>query len=72
MRWNNIARTIQAIDSSSEPEQARYAILGYLGSILLKSPENDRIAKIMALFMNSYIYSGKQGLTLSCYQASKI
>ena len=68
MSWNKVAKIINQIEE--EPEKIRYAILTYMSKALLNS-ENRRAYEILPYFLESYIYSGKAGLILSCYKSSK-
>jgi len=69
IKWENLSPLISKIDE--EPEKIRYAILSYMMKVLLNTP-SDRVAQIIDLFSNSFIYSGKAGLTVTCYLATKI
>lgn len=64
--WKIVSLLVKGLDE--EPEQIRYAILGYLGQVLLNNG-NDRIADLIALFSDSFMYCGKAGLILACYSA---
>jgi DNA polymerase-3 subunit gamma/tau len=68
-RWAELSQILKVIDE--EPEKCRYAILSYLSKVLLNNP-SDRVAQMIDLFSDSYIYKGKAGLILSCYMVSKI
>lgn len=68
-RWKGISDILKGIND--EPEKCRYAILSYLSKILL-SRADDRVANIMDLFCEPFYNSGKGGLILACYLASKI
>lgn len=62
--WGDVATILKGL--TVEPESVRYAILGYMNSVLL-SKGDDRTANIITLFTESFMYSGKAGLSLSCY-----
>jgi len=64
--WKIVSSLIKNLDE--EPEQIRYGILGYLNQVILNNG-NDRIADLIALFLDSFMYSGKAGLSLACYSA---
>lgn len=49
-----------------EPEQIRWAVMGYMNTILSKSL-NKKAGLIMESFEGNYYDTGKNGLTLSCY-----
>lgn len=68
--WDEVRRIIQNL--STEPENARYAILGWFATVLLNTKSgNQRAAEIIDLFSESFIYSGKAGLVNACYYACK-
>jgi hypothetical protein len=67
--WEKIAVILKKIDE--EPEKIRYAVLSYMTKVLLDKA-SDRIANIIDLFSESWIYSGKAGMINSCYLVSKI
>jgi len=62
--WKTIGKILSGIDD--EPEKVRYAVLGWMNTVLLKS-ENDRAALVITNFLDSFMYTGKAGLTLACY-----
>jgi len=68
--WTVIANIITNLDD--DPEKIRYAILTYMTKVLLGNNNTDRAAQIIDLFKDSVIYSGKAGLTVSCYLTTKI
>lgn len=70
-RWGTLSKIIKTLETTAEPEQIRYAILGYLTNVLLNNGD-DRVAQLMMMFTDSYIYTGKAGLVHSCYMSSKI
>lgn len=55
-------------DFTGDAESARYAILGYFNSVMLNKWDG-KVADIMDCFTDSFINSGKAGLTLACYYA---
>lgn len=66
--WYTVSGLLRGLNL--EPETIRYAVLGYLNSVLL-SKGDDRTAEMIATFSESLINSGKAGLTLACYLACK-
>ena len=66
--WKNIITILTNIDE--EPEKLRYAVLSYMSKVLINSP-SDKIESIIMAFMDTYIYSGKVGLILSCYRVMR-
>jgi len=67
--WKEMAVLLKGVDS--EPESVRYAVLGYLNAVLLNRAD-DRIVEMIDLFSESFMYSGKAGLTSACYYACKV
>lgn len=68
-RWARVAKIVEGIDD--DPEKVRYAILTYLGKVLL-SKDDERVARILDVFTDSWMYSGKGGMILACYLATKV
>ena len=68
-KWKEVATILKGIDS--EPESVRYAVLGYFNSVLLNR-EDNRIVEIIELFTDSFMYSGRAGLTAACFFACKV
>ena len=68
-KWVQMSKLIKGVNA--EPESVRYAVLSYLASTLL-SQDNDRIAQMIRLFSDSFIYSGRAGMVLSLYLACRV
>lgn len=68
-KWSQMAALIKKFDG--EPEDARYAIMGYLQAVLLNNGEK-RIAEMMELFTETFFYTKKPGLSLALYWACQI
>ena len=70
--WDEIKGVLRNI--KVEPESVRYAVLGYMNTVLLNDKENreDFIGGIIDLFSESFIYSKKAGLSLACYLTIKL
>lgn len=66
--WKEVATLLKGI--TAEPESIRYAILGYLNTILLNKGD-AKCCELIELFAESVMYSGKAGLTSSCYMATQ-
>jgi len=64
-KWKEITSILSGIQE--EPENVRYAVLGYMNSVLMKG-ENNRAALIIEEFSESFMYIKKAGLTLACYR----
>ena len=67
-KWMDIVAIVKEL--KDEPEQIRYAVLGYMNSVLMKE-ENPRAALVMSCFTESFYYSKKPGLTLACFMSIK-
>ncbi len=53
---------------NDEPEKVRYAILGYMNTVLLSNGKSaPRAAQIINEFRESFMYSKKAGFSLACY-----
>jgi DNA polymerase-3 subunit gamma/tau len=64
--WKEVA-TVIATMNTTDWEAARYAVLGYMTSVLLKG-SNKRAAVVMEQFSEPFYNSGKAGITLACYK----
>ena len=65
-KWKDCKILLKNINE--DPEKVRYAILGYFRSVLLNKGDLQS-AKIMSLFFENFMYSGKAGLIYSCFLA---
>jgi len=65
-KWYKIAEILKGIQE--EPENVRYAVLGWMNSVLLKG-NNKQAAFVMTIFRESFMYSKKAGLTIACWEA---
>ena len=68
-KWSDVAPIIKAL--KDDPEKVRYSILGYVGAILLNGKADDHLAMIIEQFLESFMYTGKAGLTYACYMILK-
>ena len=70
-QWKVLAKMVKNIDQ--EPESVRRGILGYLTAVMLNSDggKAESLAKILLEFEKNYYDSGKSGLAISCYMASR-
>jgi len=64
-KWKQVTEILSKVEE--EPESIRYAILGYMNSVLMKG-ENNYAALIIEEFSESFMYSKKAGLTGACYR----
>jgi DNA polymerase-3 subunit gamma/tau len=65
-KWTEVCKILREI--TDEPENVRYAILGYMNAVLVKS-DNKQAAIVIGWFLDSFMYSRRAGLTLACYNA---
>ena len=65
-KWKQMAAFLKTLQD--EPESVRYAILGYLGSVLLNNGDM-KTAQLISTFSESFMYSGKAGLIAACFLA---
>ena len=65
--WSNISKLLKGL-KGKDPEKIRYAVLGYMNSVLLNKP-NDRAALVLEYFSEPFYNVGMPGVTLACYQA---
>ena len=63
-KWVTVAKVLKGIND--DPEKVRYAVLGYMSSVLLNG-EDPMAAVVIEQFMESFMYTGKAGLVYSCY-----
>jgi DNA polymerase-3 subunit gamma/tau len=67
--WKNVAKILGTLEA--EPEQTRRAVLTYFSKALLDQ-DNMRTAEILEQFEKNYFDSGRAGLVLSCFAATKV
>lgn len=65
--WNNIKDILNQL-KGKDIENIRYAVLGYMNAVLLKSG-NRKAALIIECFSEPFYNNGKAGLSLACYQS---
>lgn len=64
--WDKTSAILKGIQE--EPEKVRWAVLGYMNSVLL-SKSNQIAAEIISNFSKAFYDSGKAGLTLACFDS---
>lgn len=65
--WKPVAEVLKNLDMK-EPENIRYAVMGYMNAVLLNSG-NKRAALALEFFSNPTYNTGKNGITLAAYQS---
>lgn len=66
--WKQISDLLRGL--TGEPETIRYNILGYLTSVLLNK-DSVEVLRMIEIFADSWMYSGRAGLVSSCYMVYK-
>lgn len=67
-KWVRVAKLLKGIDE--EPEKIRYAVLGYMTSVLLGSEKgNARAAVIINNFKDTFYNTLKAGLVFACFKS---
>jgi DNA polymerase-3 subunit gamma/tau len=64
--WDTIRNILSKL-KEVDPEKVRYAVLGYMNSVLL-SEKHGRAAYCIECFSEPFYNQAKAGLTLACYQ----
>lgn len=71
-RWDDARFLLKGL--MDDPEKMRYGILGYMNSVLMsdncKNP--DHVSAVIDCFTESFMYTGKAGLSNAVFQACKI
>ena len=67
-KWGRVATILKGLDT--EPETVRYSILGYLAVVLLNKGD-VRVAQMISIFSESFMYSGRAGLIAACFLACR-
>jgi len=67
-KWERVAVILKGLDT--EPETVRYSILGYLAVVLLNKGD-VRVAQMISIFSESFMYSGRAGLIATCFLACR-
>lgn len=71
--WKQIAEILKNIDlSGNKAEDARYIIKQWLGTTFLNSNGNQKIADMLVWFCDSFRDSGREGLMIALFEATKI
>ena len=63
-KWGQIREMIPNI--GGDPEQIRYAVCSYLDKVILGRPISLKLIEMAAFFTDSFMYTGRLGLTLAC------
>lgn len=66
VKWKDVISILSTV--TADPEQIRYAVLGYCQSILMKH-DDPKAYVIMSCFREPFYNTGKPGLVMACYEA---
>jgi DNA polymerase-3 subunit gamma/tau len=64
--WSDISKIISSLETT-DWESIRYAVLGYMASVMLKRPAK-RVANAIANFSEPFYNTNKAGLVLACWK----
>lgn len=65
--WRVVAKILQTLED--DPESVRWAVLGYAGAVLLKSPKpNPRAYTVLEAFSEPFFNTKKHGLTRAAFE----
>ena len=67
--WNTVKKVLKSINE--EPENVRYAVLGYMSKVLLNNG-GSREAEIIDIFSDSFMYGKKGMLVGRCWMACNV
>ena len=68
--WKEIAVILKSLYAKEDPENMRYAILGYMNAVALNSG-SPRAFDIGDEFLESFMYSKRMGFTIACRRLTK-
>jgi len=68
-KWHNIKKLLKTL--SGDPESNRHGFLNYLNKVMLNHDKGlpTKLAGIISCFTDSFMYTGKAGITLACFFA---
>ena len=69
--WKSIKGKVKEVLSKTEPEKLRYAVLGYMSSVLLSKDNDDRISELIDIFSENSYSSGRAGVINQIYLSCK-
>jgi len=69
-KWEIIRKKLQRFQG--DPEQSRYAILGWMNTVLLSDYPNPLSELIIPFFTDSFMYMSEAGLTIALRECCKV
>jgi DNA polymerase III gamma/tau subunit len=71
-RWDDARFLLKGL--MDDPEKMRYGILGYMNAVLMSDncKDPDHVSGVIDMFTESFMYSGKAGLSNAVFQACKL
>lgn len=68
-KWHSIKKLLKTL--SGDPESNRHGFLNYLNKVMLNQDKGlpTKLAGIISCFTDSFMYTGKAGVTLACFFA---
>jgi len=66
--WSDCAKILKQI-KDKDVESVRYAVLGYMNSVLLSGKKDDSAAQVIYEFRKPFYNNGRAGLTLACFMS---
>lgn len=65
--WKGVQTILKKLQA--EPESVRYAVLGYMTTVLLSAGKNEVASIVIDYFSEPFYNSGKAGLANACYKS---
>jgi len=68
-RWGEMKGKVKEVLANTEPEKLRYAILGYMGTVLLNKDKDERLSELIDIFSEPTYSTGRAGIVNMLYLA---
>ena len=69
--WPEVCKILKGLkEAGLEAEKIRYAVMGYMSSVLLNGKDSPSAAVSLEYFSEPFYNSGFPGVTLTCYQVT--
>jgi hypothetical protein len=66
LEWSDVSKIISSLETT-DWESVRYAVLGYMTSVVLKTPRK-RAVNVLVNFSETFYNTNKAGLVLACWK----